>query len=48
MLQDAAVEAAQFERKLTREAADKNLADLKRAGMEINDFLPRRAGQVAR
>jgi tripartite ATP-independent transporter DctP family solute receptor len=38
ILQDASVEAAQLERKLTRDAADKNLADLKKAGMEVTEF----------
>ncbi len=40
ILQDAATEAAQFERKLTRDAADQNLADLKKAGMEVTEFSP--------
>ncbi len=38
ILQDAALEAAQFQRKLTRDSADKNLADLKKAGMEVTEF----------
>ena len=40
ILQDAAVEAAVFERKLTRDATDQNLADLKKAGMEVTEFTP--------
>jgi tripartite ATP-independent transporter DctP family solute receptor len=38
ILQDAALEAAAFERKLTRDAADKTLADLKKAGMQVTEF----------
>jgi tripartite ATP-independent transporter DctP family solute receptor len=40
ILSDAAFEAAQFERKFTRDAAAKNLADLKKAGMEVTEFSP--------
>jgi tripartite ATP-independent transporter DctP family solute receptor len=38
ILQDASAEAAVFERKLTRDAADKTLADLKKAGMQVTEF----------
>ena len=38
ILADASAEAAAFERKLTRDTADKYLADLKKAGMEVTEF----------
>ncbi|MGR4871920.1 TRAP transporter substrate-binding protein [Variovorax sp. LARHSF232] len=38
VLQDAAAEAIVFQRKTSREAAGSNLADLKKAGMQVTEF----------
>ncbi len=38
IISDASAEAAVFQRKLTRDNADKDLADLKKAGMEVTEF----------
>jgi len=38
ILTDVSGEAAAYERKLTRDSADKYLADLKKAGMEVTEF----------
>lgn len=40
ILADASAEASAYERKLSRDTADKYLADLKKAGMEISEFSP--------
>jgi TRAP-type transport system periplasmic protein len=37
---DAAAEATQYQRKLSREQADGALADLKKAGMQVTEFSP--------
>jgi tripartite ATP-independent transporter DctP family solute receptor len=40
ILQDAAIEARAYERKVSREMAGKSLADLKAKGMVVNDLSP--------
>lgn len=40
ILTDAAAEATQYQRKLSREQADGALADLKKAGMQVTEFAP--------
>jgi TRAP-type transport system periplasmic protein len=40
ILQDAAIEARTYERKVSREMAGKSLADLKARGMAVNDLSP--------
>jgi TRAP-type transport system periplasmic protein len=40
ILTDAAAEATQYQRKLSREQADGALADLKKAGMQVTEFTP--------
>lgn len=45
ILQDAAIEARDFQRQVSREAAGKALAELKAKGMQVNDLAP---AEVAR
>jgi TRAP-type transport system periplasmic protein len=40
IVQDAATEAAQFQRKINRELMDSNLDALKKAGMQVTQFSP--------
>jgi len=40
ILQDAAVEARDYQRKVSREQADKAIADLGKHGMQVNDIAP--------
>jgi tripartite ATP-independent transporter DctP family solute receptor len=40
LLQDAAVEAGKFERQFSRDASDKTLDALKKAGMQVTEFSP--------
>jgi tripartite ATP-independent transporter DctP family solute receptor len=45
VLQEAALEARDYERKLSRETAQKALADLKAKGMQVNEIAP---GEIER
>ncbi|MDQ2083912.1 TRAP transporter substrate-binding protein [Xanthobacteraceae bacterium Astr-EGSB] len=40
ILQDAAIEARDYQRKVSREQADKAIADLGKHGMQVNDIAP--------
>ena len=40
ILQDAAIEARDFQRQVSREAAGKSLAELKAKGMQVNELAP--------